>query len=69
METQPVNDGFDQPQLVTKRCKTQKIGYHTREGLFTISGDRREMWGFIVQMHIEKKEHMVNFLLRGKMNV
>ena len=42
METQPcvvdlkgpVNEGFDQPQLVTKRCKTQKIGQHTREGLF-----------------------------------
>ena len=41
METQPcvvdlkdpVNKGFDQPQLVTKRCKTQKIGQHTREGL------------------------------------
>ena len=33
METQPcvvdlkdpVNKGFDQPQLVTKRCKTQKV--------------------------------------------
>ena len=34
----PVNEVFDQPQLVTKRCKTQKIGQHTREGLFTITG-------------------------------
>ena len=65
----PVNEGFDQPQLVTKRCKTQKIGQHTREGLFTISGGHREMWGFVVQKHIVKREHVVNFLLHRKMNV
>ena len=77
METQPcvvdlkdpVNEGFDQPQLVTKRCKTQKIGQHTLEGLFTISGGHREMWGFVVQKHIKKREHVVNFLLHRKMNV
>ena len=36
----PVNESFDQPELVTKKCKTQKIGWHTREGL----GGDREMW-------------------------
>ena len=39
------------------------------EGLFTISGGHREMWGFVVQKHIEKREHVVNFLLHRKMNV
>ena len=38
----PVSEGFDQPYFAIKRCKAQKIGKHTHEGLFAISGGDRE---------------------------
>ncbi len=65
----PVNEGFYQIYFVAKWYKTQKISKHAREGLFAISGNDREVWGFVVLQHIEKRWNMIFSLLHSEINI